>query len=163
MSENNELKRSQLEEYARLLAENDKELFQVRNRTQAELFLSLRDIALFDIGDVFDADSVGNISLRNLQDMPAHARRSIKKIKVRQDKNAIKQIFDAEGDEPVINSEMLEIEFHDKLKALDMLAKHSGFYETDNKQKVSAAEDTIGSLLTLIADKPINNFGDDDE
>ena len=35
----------------------------------------------------------------------------------------------------VINAEYIKIKFHDKLSAIDKLAKHIGLYEVDNSQK----------------------------
>lgn len=78
-------------------------------------------IAFFDPVSMFD--ECGN--LLHIQEMPESARRAVKKIKVRKCLGANEEI-----------GEIVEIELHDKLKALDRVGQIKGYLE---KEKDKAA------------------------
>lgn len=65
------------------------------------------------ITDVLWWDQAGNVSMKPSDSLPEHVKRSIKKIKVKAGEN---------GND-------IEIEMHDKLRALSILAKHHGLME----------------------------------
>lgn len=74
----------------------------------------LAALAASDITQVMEWKEDGRVSLRSSDDIPQSARRAIKKIKVT----------------PTRAGNAIEIEMHDKVSALRMLAKHHGLLET---------------------------------
>lgn len=83
-------------------------------------------IAFLDPADVIKDDLSPKASLTEI----GPARRAIKKVKVRQEARG------KDDDRPP--AEIIEVEFHDKLAALDKIAKHLGLYAEDRakEQKV---------------------------
>lgn len=76
-------------------------------------------VAFVDVGDLFNDDG----TLRPLGEIEQDARKSIASIE--------KTTRSGEGG----FEESVKVKLHDKLKALDMLMRHLGGYERDNKQK----------------------------
>lgn len=70
-------------------------------------------LATSDITQVMSWDEQGRVSLKDAKDVPAHVRRAIKKVKVT----------------PTRMGNAIEVEMHDKVSALRMLAKHHGLLE----------------------------------
>ena len=66
------------------------------------------------ITDVLQWDASGNVYLTATDQLPDHVKRAIKKVKVTPNKEGLNSI---------------EVEMHDKLGALRMLAKHHGLME----------------------------------
>lgn len=96
---------------ARILKERRLEYDVTVERLQQEV----ARIAFSDITKVILACKTGKITLEDLEKLPPSVRAAIKQI--RPTKFGI------------------DITFHDKIGALDMLAKHFGYYEKDNEQK----------------------------
>ena len=105
------------------MAESDDKKLTTRQARQALVFGSdderegvkqeLATIASSDIADVMSWDEQGRVSLRETADIPLHARKAIKKVKVT----------------PTKMGNAVEVEMHDKVSALRMLAKHHGLLE----------------------------------
>jgi hypothetical protein len=75
------------------------------------------------ITDVLQWDSAGNVYLTATDQLPDHVRRAIKKVKVTPNKDGQNSI---------------EVEMHDKIAALRLLAKHHGLMEaTDDTNRPS--------------------------
>lgn len=87
--------------------------------TAERVLEELAHIAFFDIRNIFDGNS-----LKQVSDLDDKTARAISGIKSRIEKT------DGEN-----FAEVVEVKSNDKLKALDMLSKHLGLYENDNKQK----------------------------
>ena len=87
--------------------------------TAERVLEELAHIAFFDIRNIFDGNSLKQVS--DLDDKTARALSSVKS-----------QIEKTDGEN---FAEVVEVKSNDKLKALDMLSKHLGLYENDNKQK----------------------------
>lgn len=87
-----------------------------QDRTLEEIF----SIATSDLTDVFSFSDGGNLVVRDLDDLPRHVTCTIKKIKVTRRK-------DSGGDW----EDVLELELHDKVKALALLAQHQGLLSGD--------------------------------
>ncbi len=79
----------------------------------------LATIAASDIADVMSWDEQGRVSLRETADIPLHARKAIKKVKVT----------------PTRMGNAIEVEMHDKVSALRMLAKHHGLLEQEQRRR----------------------------
>ena len=73
----------------------------------------LSALAASDITEVMEWSEDGRVSLRSSDEVSASARRAIKKIKVT----------------PTKMGNAIEVEMHDKVSALRMLAKHHGLLE----------------------------------
>ena len=102
----------------------------------------LATIASSDIADVMSWDEQGRVSLRETADIPLHARKAIKKVKVT----------------PTKMGNAIEVEMHDKLSALRLLAKHRGLLEPNaGDQKPSM----IGINITGPTTKIVEIEGDD--
>jgi hypothetical protein len=75
------------------------------------------------ITDILQWDSSGNVYLTATEQLPDHVRRAIKKVKVTPNKDGQNSI---------------EVEMHDKIAALRLLAKHHGLMEaTDDSNRPS--------------------------
>jgi hypothetical protein len=75
----------------------------------------LQAIGASNVTDVLQWDAAGEISLRGSDSIPEHVQKGIKKVKVT----------------PGQNGNSIEIEMHDKLAALRILAKHYGLMEAN--------------------------------
>lgn len=73
----------------------------------------LSTIAASDITEVMSWDEMGRVTLKDAKDVPLHTRKAIKKVKVT----------------PTRMGNAIEVEMHDKVSALRMLAKHHGLLE----------------------------------
>ena len=73
----------------------------------------LATIAASDITEVMSWDEQGRVTLKDAKDVPQHTRKAIKKVKVT----------------PTRMGNAIEVEMHDKVSALRMLAKHHGLLE----------------------------------
>jgi len=67
------------------------------------------------VTDILQWDSAGNVYLTATDQLPDHVRRAIKKVKVTPNRDGQNSI---------------EVEMHDKIAALRLLAKHHGLMET---------------------------------
>ncbi len=71
----------------------------------------LEALAASEITDVLSWDDEGNVSVRSSENLSLRAKKGIKKIRV--------------------NGSSIEVEMHDKMSSLRLLAKHVGLLETD--------------------------------
>ena len=76
----------------------------------------LESIAAGEATDVISWDAMGQVQLTPSDQLPERARRSIKKVKVT----------------PNQHGNTIEVEMHDKLSALRLLAKHRGLLEPNS-------------------------------
>lgn len=81
--------------------------------TKEHVVAELKGMATFDPADAF-IPGLDVTVYKNIREMPADVRRSIKKVHTSSD------------------GEVLSVEFYDKMKAMEMLAKHMGLYQ-DNQ------------------------------
>lgn len=75
----------------------------------------LQAIGASNVTDILQWDAMGEITLRSSDSLPAHVQKGIKKVKVT----------------PGQNGNSIEVEMHDKLAALRVLAKHYGLMEAN--------------------------------
>ena len=78
----------------------------------------LQELAGSDITSVLSWDDEGEISLRASGDLAPGVRRTLKKVKVT----------------PTANGNQIEVEMHDKMSALRLLAKHHGLLDPGAEQ-----------------------------
>jgi len=78
----------------------------------------LQELAGSDITSVLSWDDEGEISLRASADLAPGVRRTLKKVKVT----------------PTTNGNQVEVEMHDKMSALRLLAKHHGLLDPGAEQ-----------------------------
>lgn len=118
--------------------------------TLGEVVARLRDIAFFDVRRLFDE----NGSLLPVHDLDPVASALIDEIEVQ-------EIWSGRGIDRHQIGELKKIKLGKKLPALDMLMKHLGGYEADNRQKVNpilalvqafASRDPSRNQLRPIAD-----------
>lgn len=99
----------------------------------------LMDIGYSSVGDVFDwGEEAGSFRLKAKDKIAAGAMRSIKRIKVQR---RVRQ--SDEGDATVID-ENIEVEFHDKIAALRLMAQASGML---NKERNAGVPSITGIEL----------------
>ena len=79
----------------------------------------LEAIAAGEITDVLSWDELGNVGVMASDRLSDRARRSIKKVKIT----------------PNQHGNQIEVEMHDKLAALRLLAKHRGLLEPNSDEK----------------------------
>jgi hypothetical protein len=97
----------------------------------------LEAIASGEATDVIQWDAMGQVTLTPSDQLPARARRSVKKVKVT----------------PNQFGNVIEVEMHDKLSALRLLAKHRGLLEPDaNSSKPSMIGINITGPKTSIVE-----------
>jgi hypothetical protein len=100
-----------------------RELTSQDNDKRAAVLGELELLGGSKITDVLQWDSAGNIYLTATNELPDHVRRAIKKVKVTPNKDGQNSI---------------EVEMHDKISALRLLAKHHGLMEaTDDTNRPS--------------------------
>lgn len=81
----------------------------------------------------------------NLYEIPAEARRNIKKLKV---KNLYADTEDINGiKRKIIVGEVIEYEFYDKLKAIDLVGKEKSMFKTTTKVEHDVSKDMATLLL----------------
>ena len=79
----------------------------------------LEAIASGEVTDVLSWDELGNVGVCASDRLPDRARRAIKKVKVT----------------PNQHGNQIEVEMHDKLSALRLLAKHRGLLEPNSDER----------------------------
>jgi len=103
--------------------------------TADRILEEIKHIAFFDIRNIFDGNSLKQVS--DLDDKTARALNSVKS-----------RIEKMDGEN---FAEVVEVKSNDKLKALDMLSKHIGLYERDNEQgRVLEVKSGVGELYKAI-------------
>jgi len=80
---------------------------------EAAVLGELDALAAAEITDVLWWDTNGEVTVRSSEDLPDRMRKAIKKMKVR----------------PTADGNEIEVEMHDKLSALRLLAKHEGMLD----------------------------------
>ncbi len=88
-----------------------------------EAMIECRRIALADVADAFDEDG----SIKAIHDIPLDLRRCISGLE-------IEDIWEGKGKDKVYIGRLVKIKFWSKDKNLEMLFKHHGLFEKDNKQ-----------------------------
>ena len=145
---------SEMEEL--VLKHQEEGLHKIRTKGQIETANQLRELARSDIADLMYEDEEGNLRMHKLSDLPPEITRTIKKIKFKQENTRGKRIYDSDGNasggDDSVTTGILEVEFWDKMGALDKLMRHYGGFEQDNKQKVDPLSRKLDSLLTSISD-----------
>lgn len=140
-----------------VLKHQEEGIHKVRTRGQLEAANELRQVAYSDIANILYEDSDGNLKMRKLTDLPPEVTRSIKKIKVKQERTR-NRVYDSDGSEEESGGgEIIEIELWDKMAALDKLMRHLGGYEQDNQQKKDPMSRKLDSLLSSISDQGISS------
>lgn len=108
----------EVEEYLRKLREEEAE----RNGVSRERLLQeYKKIAFSDVRELYNADG-GLHNVKQIDDETAGAISSIKS----------KEVYDNEGNKV---GDIIEVKTHDKIRALDAIGKHIGFFEKDNDQR----------------------------
>lgn len=111
----------------------------------SEVMERTKEIADFDPIMVQNPDGTFK---NNFHDIPAEARRCIKKLKV---KNLWGQTEDINGIKTkIIIGEVIEYEFHDKMKAIDMVGKEKEMFKTTNKVEHTVSNDMASLLLASV-------------
>ena len=90
--------------------------------TQQEVLLELKNFFYSDITEAIE------LSPSEVKELPAELRRMVSGFK-----HTTRKIAGSDGDAGLVE-EVIEIKFYDKLRALDMINRHIGLYEKDNKQ-----------------------------
>ena len=109
--------------------------------TNAQVLKELINFAYSDITDYLD------LSLKELKELPPDVRRCIAQVQHKK-KNYVNRAGD------YVNEETYTIKLVDKVKAIDMINKHLGFYSEDNKQKkptVNLNNVTVEQLNVLLS------------
>lgn len=88
-----------------------------------EAMIECRRIALADVADAFNEDG----SIKAIHDIPLDLRRCISSIE-------IEDIWEGKGKNKVYVGRLVKIKFWSKDKNIEMLFKHHGLFEKDNKQ-----------------------------
>lgn len=101
------------------IAKHKAERIEKLDITAENVLKEIANVAFFDIRNIFDGNYLKQVS--DLDDKTARAVSSVKS-----------RIEKTDGEN---FAEVIEVKSNDKLKALDMLSKHLGLYENDNKQK----------------------------
>jgi phage terminase small subunit len=90
--------------------------------TQDEVLIELKNFAYSDITETL------TLSVEQIKELPPEVRRLIT-----QYKKVTRKLL-GDGSEGTMIDETIELKFVDKMKAFEMLNRHIGFYEEDNKQ-----------------------------
>lgn len=134
--------------------------------TAGDVLREIANIGLFDIGTVLEwgevevEDGEGDIlSMPNGDPVmrpivkPIHSDRLTPK-----ERRAIKSVgMSKDG--------VFKLETHDRMKALELLGKHLGLFEKDNRQKGEGMADAITALVSAAQGAPLmpNAMGDDED
>ena len=113
---------------------------QLKRKTEVQNENILRELINWSYADITDFIGLTKEDIKNL---PADVRRCIQSFKVTK-----RTYKDRGGHERT--DEVIEIKLIDKTKAVEMINKHIGFYEVDNKQKSNKIN------LTKIDTKTLN-------
>ena len=108
----------------------------------------LEAIAAGEATDVIRWDAMGQVQLTPSDQLPERARRSIKKVKVT----------------PNAHGNTIEVEMHDKLSALRLLAKHRGLLEpnSDDQRPSMIGINVTGPKVTTYEVKDDGEDNEDD-
>jgi len=108
----------------------------------------LEAIAAGEATDVIRWDAMGQVQLTPSDQLPERARRSIKKVKVT----------------PNAHGNTIEVEMHDKLSALRLLAKHRGLLEpnSDDQRPSMIGINVTGPKVTTYEVKDNGEDNEDD-
>lgn len=121
-----------------------------------EVVERVKEVAFVDPAEVQNPDGSFISALR---DIPSEVRRAIKKMKVKnlwgEDPNGVKEIV----------GEIIEIEFWDKMKAVELLAREKSTFKATSVVEHGVSKDMRDILLasTKMADARIIDVGGDDE
>ena len=121
----------------------------------SEIFEKAKEIAEFDPIEVMNRDGTYK---NNLYDISPEARRCIKKLKV---KNLWGTETDLQGMETkIIIGEVIEFEFHDKMKGIELAGKEKEMFKNTTKVEHSLTKDMAGILLasTKRAEKQVETI-----
>lgn len=121
----------------------------------SEIFERVKEVVEFDPIMIQNPD--GSFK-SNMHDIEPEARRSIKKLKV---KNIYQQTEDLNGmKSKIIVGEIIEYEFYDKLKASELVGKEKEMFKNTTKVEHTLTKDMQSILLasTQRADKAIENL-----
>lgn len=106
----------------------------------------LRELINFAYSDITDYIGLTN---EELKDLPPDTRRCIQTVVSKK-----KRYTNRLGED--VEEETMTVKLIDKIKAIDMIAKHIGFYEIDNKQNKTKINierlniDTLNALLLAV-------------
>lgn len=114
--------------------------------SRARLLQEYKKIAFSDVRELYNTDG-GLHNVKQIDDETAGAISSIKS----------KEVFDGEGNKV---GDIIEVKTHDKIRALDAIGKHIGFFEKDNDQK--KGDMTINNTISKEDVKRISNDLDDE-
>jgi len=108
----------------------------------AEVMERTKELVDFDPIMVQNADGTFK---NNFHDIEPEARRNIKKLKAR---NIYSEVEDMNGvKKKIIIGEVIEYEFYDKLKALDLIGKEKDLFKTTTKVEHTISSDMASLLL----------------
>lgn len=114
--------------------------------TQDRVLEELVDVGLTNLTDLVSWDEKGDIHFVPSEQLPTPAKRALKKLKVKRTRT-----FEKRKGENVEyggwETESLEVEFHDKLKALELAGKHIGMWPSRPLVEVHDERTQILSLL----------------
>jgi phage terminase small subunit len=114
-----------LPEVKAYILEKHQEAAKVVNMTHEGILKELQNWIEADITETI------SLSAEQIKALPVEVRRLITKYKTR-----LKHFYDKDGQ--LLNTEeTIELHFVSKERAIDMMNKHLGFYEADNKQKAT--------------------------
>lgn len=108
-----------------------KAYIKLKNEQAAKIVQTTHEGILKELQNWVQSDITETISLTadEIKALPVEVRRLITKYKTR-----LKHFYDKDGN--LLNTEeTIELHFVSKERAIDMINKHLGFYEADNKQK----------------------------
>jgi len=104
------------------IAELQKDRLERIGLTQDEVLIELKNFAYSDITETL------TLTVEQIKELPPEVRRLIT-----QYKKVTRKLL-GDGSEGTMIDETIELKFVDKMKAFEMLNRHIGFYEEDNKQ-----------------------------
>lgn len=114
--------------------------------TQDRVLSEIAKVAFSNIGDIMDWSDAG-IRLRNSNDLSKDQKAAISSIK--------EKVTDGEG----FSTKTLEVRFHDKIKSLELLAKHLGLLDGSGKPQVEDNRFTRTDAILSIAEGIAKNAG----
>jgi len=108
----------------------------------SEIFERVKEVVDFDPIEMQNPD--GSFK-SNMHDIPPEARRSIKKLKV---KNLFNQVEDMNGmKSKIIIGEIIEYEFYDKLKGAELVGREKEMFKNTTKVEHTVTKDMASILL----------------
>lgn len=101
-----------------------------------EILERANEVAQFDIADIFLDDG----RVKDIKDIPAAARRVVKKVVVR-------EVYEKDmNGMDVFSGYIKTIEFWDKIRSLELIGKYDGVF----REKVEHSHDVTGNLASLL-------------